>query len=400
MKILIIHEIDWIKKITFEPHHLAELFSLEGNNVFVIDCQEPDQGKILNGLKKETIKNFSRVYDDAKITLIHPPSLLIKGFNRITNYWSCKKVIKETIIKNKIDIILLYGTATNGVQTISVARELNIPVIFRLLDISHGLVRIPIIHQLAKRNEQIVIQNSTVVLPTTPELCKYAIKMGAKKDDVHHFSLGIDLRYFKPKNRDEDLAKNLGIKKDDKIILFMGTLYDFSGLPNIINNFSKLEQKFKQVKLLIVGGGPSIKHLKNMINVKKKQKEIIITGFVPQKEIPSYISLANICINSFEINYVTNSIIPTKVLEYLACGKAVLSTPLKGTKELLPDDKFGVKYSSTENFVQTLEKLLENQNKLNICGKNGYEHVKEFYNWTILAKKLLEKCKQIIKDRS
>ena len=52
MKILIIHEIDWVKKITFEPHHLAELFSLEGNNVFVIDCQESDQGKILNGLKQ------------------------------------------------------------------------------------------------------------------------------------------------------------------------------------------------------------------------------------------------------------------------------------------------------------------------------------------------------------
>ena len=400
MNVLVIHEVDWIKKITFEPHHLAELFSLEGNNVFVIDCQEPDQTKIFTGLKKETINNFNRVYDDAKITLVHPPSLLIKGFNRITNYWSCKKVIKETVIKNAIDVILLYGAVTNGVQTISVARELNIPVIFRLLDIAHGLVRIPIIHQLAKRNEQIVIQKSTEVLPTTPELCKYAIKMGAKKENVHHFSLGVDLRYFKPKTRDEDLAKSLGIENDDKIILFMGTLYDFSGLPNIINNFSKLKQKFKQVKLLIVGGGPSIVSLKNLINVKKEQKNIIITGFVPQKEIPSYISLANICINSFEVNYVTNSIIPTKVLEYLACGKAVLSTPLKGTKELLPDDKFGVKYAPTENFVQTLEKLLENQNQLNDWGEKGYVHVKEFYNWTVLAKKLLEKCKDIVKDRS
>ena len=42
MNILIIHEIDWIKKVPFEPHHLAELFSLQGNIVYVIDCQEPD----------------------------------------------------------------------------------------------------------------------------------------------------------------------------------------------------------------------------------------------------------------------------------------------------------------------------------------------------------------------
>ena len=34
MNILVIHEIDWIKKVPFEPHHLAELFSLQGNNVY------------------------------------------------------------------------------------------------------------------------------------------------------------------------------------------------------------------------------------------------------------------------------------------------------------------------------------------------------------------------------
>ena len=37
MNILIIHEIDWLKKVIYEPHHLAELFSMKGHNVFVID---------------------------------------------------------------------------------------------------------------------------------------------------------------------------------------------------------------------------------------------------------------------------------------------------------------------------------------------------------------------------
>ena len=39
--ILIIHEIDWFKKVIFEPHHLAELFS-KNNKIFVIDCKEAD----------------------------------------------------------------------------------------------------------------------------------------------------------------------------------------------------------------------------------------------------------------------------------------------------------------------------------------------------------------------
>ena len=45
MNILVIHEVDWIKKVTFEIHHLSELFSLKGHNVFAIDI--PDPGKVL-----------------------------------------------------------------------------------------------------------------------------------------------------------------------------------------------------------------------------------------------------------------------------------------------------------------------------------------------------------------
>ena len=34
MNILIVHEVDWLKKITYEIHHLSELFSLEGHKVY------------------------------------------------------------------------------------------------------------------------------------------------------------------------------------------------------------------------------------------------------------------------------------------------------------------------------------------------------------------------------
>jgi len=82
MNILIIHEIDWLKKVIYEPHHLAELFSMKGHKVFVIDCREPDAKNLVDGFRTSTITNFNRVYKNASITVIRLPSLLIKGFNR------------------------------------------------------------------------------------------------------------------------------------------------------------------------------------------------------------------------------------------------------------------------------------------------------------------------------
>ena len=188
MKILIVHEIDWIKKVPFEPHHLAEIFSIKGHEVFVIDCTEPNLSNIKNGLSTRIIKQFNRLYDDASITLIRPSSILVKGLNRITHYLSCKKIIKNILSEKNIDIIFLYGVATNGIQTIQVAKELGIPVVFRSLDIAHELVKIPLLQHQAKKHEKIVIKNATKVLATTPELVKYTEEMGA--NDSEYFPLG------------------------------------------------------------------------------------------------------------------------------------------------------------------------------------------------------------------
>ena len=391
MNILIIHEIDWINKVIFEPHHLSELFSKDGHNVFVIDCPDTKNKNIIANLKTQIIYNYSRVYDDASITLIHPPSILIKGLNRISHFLTCKKTIRQTILENKIDIIFLYGSITNGIQTIQVAEELKIPIIFRLLDVAHGLVTIPILKNLAKKYESKVLSNSSKILTTTPDLSRYAIQMGAKKESVESFSLGINIIDFKPLEKDMLFAESLGISDHDDVIIFVGTIYPFAGLIELVNNFESLEKENCNIKLVIVGGGPSYNKLQKLVIAKKLETKVILTNFISQKDIPKYISLADICINPFQINYVTNRILPTKIIEYFACGKPVLSTPLAGTKELLPNEDYGILYSNSENFAKTLSILLLNKSRLNQLGRQGLEYVQKHHDWKILSKQLLSK---------
>ena len=395
MNILIIHEIDWINKVIFEPHHLAELFSKKGNNVFVIDCPNTKNKNFFSSLKTKTVLNYSRIYDDVSITLIHPPAIPIKGLNRISHFFSCKKIIKQTIVKNKIDIILLYGAITNGIQTIQIAKELKIPVIYRVLDISHALIGISQIRNLAKKYEKKVITNSNQVLATTPDLSRYAIEMGAKKDVVEYFPLGINMQQFRPLEKDLPLAQSLGISKYDNVIVFIGTLYPFVGLHQVVSNFKYIEEKNPNTKLIIIGGGPSYDKLHKLVILLKLESKIILTNFKPQSELPKYISLADICINPFEINYITNRILPTKILEYFACGKAVLSTPLNGTCELFPDETFGIIYSTYQDFPKTLSKILSEKNKLTELGKLALEYIQKNHDWDKLSDQIIEKFKSL-----
>ena len=398
MNILIIHEIDWLKKVIYEPHHLAELFSMKGHNVFVIDCREPDTKSLIDGFHTSTITNFNRVYKNASITLFRLPSLLIKGLNRATYFLACQKVIKKIVQENKIDIIWLYGLASNGMQSVKVAKEFNLPIIQRQLDVSHELVRVPLLKQLTRKCEKYVTSNVSKVLCGARPLIDYTIEMGAKEENVEYFPLGFDPQTFKPMAKDQHLAHKLGISDNDKVILFVGTIYEFSGLENIIQNFETIKSKVKEIKFLIVGGGLDFEKIKSLVNKKKLQSDVILTNFKPQHEIPKFISLADVCINSFEINKITDRIIPIKILEYLACGKPVLSTPLKGTIDLLPKEDFGIIYSQYDSFVENLSELLTNTEKLEELGNKGLDYVIKNHDWNILADSLLKKFENLIKD--
>ena len=399
MNILIIHEIDWLKKVIYEPHHLAELFSMKGHKVFVIDCREPDTKNLIDGFHTSTITNFNRVYKDASITVIRLPSLLIKGLNRATYFLSCHKIIKKIVQENKIDIIWLYGVASNGIQSVKVAKEFNLPIIQRQLDVSHEFVKIPFLKQLTKKYEKFVTSNVSKVLCSAPQLINYAIEMGAKEKNVEYFPLGFDPQVFKPMVKDLQLAHDLGISDNDKVILFVGTIYEFSGLENIIQKFENVKDKIKGVKLLIVGGGPNFEKIKSLVNKKKLSSDVILTNFKPQHEIPKLISLANVCLNPFEINKITDRIIPIKIFEYLACGKPVLSTPLKGTMDLLPKEDFGIIYSPSDSFVESLSDLLTNTEKLEELGNKGLDYVIKNHNWDILADSLLKKFENLVDNK-
>jgi len=400
MNILIVHEIDWIKKVPFEPHHLAEIFSTKQHQVFVIDCAEPNLSDIQGGLHTRIIKDYHRLYDDASITLIRLSSLLIKGLNRLTYFLSCKKTIKKILVENSIDLIFLYGVATNGIQCIELSRELNIPIVFRALDVAHKLVRIPFLQNHTKKLEKSIFSSADLVLTTTPQLSNYAEEMGSNSDCIKYFPLGVNSRYFKPMKKNNELFQELGIQTNDRIILFMGTLYPFSGIDHILKNFHLLQNKIKQIKFVIIGGGPDFNRLKSLSNELQLNKNIIFTGFVEQKKIPEYIAIADICLNPFVTNTLTDRVIPTKILEYLACGKPVLSTPLKGTVELLPNENYGIVYSQLDDFISSIEKLLQNKAHLDKLGENGFSYVKKNHYWDSLADQLIKIFDNLIKNQN
>jgi glycosyltransferase involved in cell wall biosynthesis len=189
---------------------------------------------------------------------------------------------------------------------------------------------------------------------------------------------GVDASLFSP-----DTSR----RTNGPTVLFMGTIYRFSGLDRVIRDWKSLLAVFPTARLLIVGAGEDQNRLAGLANEAGVASNVVFTGMQPYSALPDFIRSSDVCINPFELNGITEKILPTKLFQYLACGKPVVATRLPGAVPFLSGEEDGVLYSDKENTVPMLAKLLANPRRCSELGTRGILAAQR-YDWTEIAKQM------------
>ena len=392
MNILFVHEVDWLNKVVFEIHSLSELLELLGHRVYAIDYESmwAKTGFFdFGSLRTKVLSGVSRAYPDSSVCLTRPGFIKIPGLSRLSAAFTHYREIEKTIKEKDIDIVVLYSVPTNGLQTVYLCRKLGVPVVFRAIDIPNQLVPYSVLRPITRIAERELYSNVDLILTLSPMLSNYVISMGAPKTRVELLLLGVDTETFHPNLDCTDILQKLGLSKDDNIIAFIGTLFDFSGLDTFIHRFPEVIEQIPSAKLLIVGDGPQRPKLEGIIAELGLQKQVIITGFQPYQTMPYYINLAAMCINTFLITHATKDIFPTKIVQYLACGKPVLATPLPGMKSLVHGEKQGIVYATPpDEMAAEVVALLKSDERRQQLGQSALNYVKQTHSYNIIVQQL------------
>ena len=393
MNILIIHEVDWLKKVTYEIHHLSELFSLQGHKVYAVDI--PDPGILsFDKITRTNIEDYNRVYEKSSVKILRTPVIPIKGLNRLSAYFTSYRFIKKILSDYQIDIAFVYSIVNNIKGTIRACKELDIPMIHRTFDVVHELMEEKYLSKLVYKIEKESYPKFNLVIANTPFMKTWSKEMGA--NNVIVIPQGVDASIMKKLAKDKELQKNLKISNQDRVVMYLGSIHSISGLPFILNSIPKIIQTIPNFKLLIVGGGIYLENLKNISKKLKIEDKVIFVGYVPYADIPRYCSLAELCINPFEITDMTNKLSPAKIFDLLACGKSVLATPLEGMLYDFPKESNTVIYENLQFFPEKMIELLKS-NSLDNIGKLGLEYVVKNFTWDIVTKKMLDEFDNMIK---
>lgn len=221
------------------------------------------------------------------------------------------------------------------------------------------------------------LQNASAVTTNASELARKAKAFYDR--EIFLIPNGIDTELFKPMERNEKLAEMLLGTKEHKekiaVIGFAGELRAKKGMATLLSGYTKIS-KVRPCALLIVGEareGEDKKALEEF-QMANPHLPMTITGSIPHKDMPAYYSLMDVFVHPS-----LRDGMPNAVLEAMACGIPVVSTPVGGMLDVIRDGENGlvIPVDDVEALNQAIQKILEEESTRRKVASNARQTVME-----------------------
>jgi glycosyltransferase involved in cell wall biosynthesis len=328
--------VSYRKKVIYEMHEFPEILSLRGHEVTFLEF---DEGRKFwtakQAPKREMISG--RVHSQAKVDLNRPFQLGIPGLDRLLAALTVIPTLNSLLRRGSFDAVVLYAVPTYGLQTLWLAKKHDVPVVFRALDVSHK-IRSSFLSPAIKWVERLIYKQVDLLSANNPAMADYCQELGKRtKATLVHYP-PLDLSHFQNAKRDQGLRRSLGLNDTDQVLVYMGSFFYFSGLKAALKEFAKLVANDRNFKFLMIGGGEQDFELKKLVQDIGIQDQVVFTGFIDYRELPRYLKLADVAVNTLEPTLVATVAFPNKVLQYMAAGLPVVSTRLQGLHQTFGED--------------------------------------------------------------
>jgi glycosyltransferase involved in cell wall biosynthesis len=399
LKLLFIQETDWLKRGPHQQHHLAERLSIRGHEIRVIDHDFTWRASGNQGLfsHRKVFENVAKVDDRAKVTVIRPGIVKFPVVDNLSLVLSHRREINRQIKEYSPDAILGFGIL-NSYLAANACQKNRIPFIYYWIDVLHRLIPAKVLQPLGKLIEHQTLKKTTRAIAINEKLGDYLVNLGSSRELTRIVRAGIDVNKYNPDISGALVRQQYQIDQEDKVLFFMGWLYNFSGLKEVILKIAQIPDK--RIKLLVVGEGDAFEELKRICTSHDLSNRILLAGKKPYHEMPQFIAAADVCLlPSYPWEPIMQDIVPIKLYEYMAMKKPVISTKLAGVMREFSLDNGVIYVDKPEDVVNEAIDLLSKGNQIDLgikalkfAGKNSWDKITDQFE-NILSEVIKEKSK-------
>jgi glycosyltransferase involved in cell wall biosynthesis len=158
----------------------------------------------------------------------------------------------------------------------------------------------------------------------------------------------------------------------------------------------ELAARHPDISFLLAGGEPpDIARLQALAD-SQRLDNVILTGFIPNADLPLYQAASDVLMMPYQKHVAASSggdiaayLSPMKLFEYLACGRAILSSDLPVLREVLnPDNAVLLDPEDVEGWSTALRLLQNDAQRREILGGNARRDA-SLYTWEARARAIL-----------
>jgi len=263
-----------------------------------------------------------------------------------------------------------------------IAKKITVPTIFDIYDDYVAWIKVsPQVPALLKPFGGVIgrlvleknIQSSARVTYTTASLREVHNLPENKARCVPN---GVDTDLFFPRDP-RQLRTELGLS-DAFVVGYAGGLKSFIDLEPAFKALRSL-QGIMEVKMLVVGEEGDFKRNVALAAKYGLADRVVFTGFVPRLDLPRLMSAMDVCLVAKTVLPATDRMLPPKLLEYMACEKPVISTPLRGVIDAVGNRVLYADDAAT--LRQHILELSSDECKRQELGGRGREFVQQHFSW-------------------
>lgn len=302
----------------------------------------------------------------------------------------------EDIMDWNPDIVHSQTEFTMFIQAKKIAKDLDVPLLHTYHtvyeDYTHYFsLNKKIGKELAKQfTKQIIKMTDGVVVPTNK--IYNLLKDYNIKEDIYVAPTGINVQKLSECD-DFDIRKGYKISEDKHIVLFLGRIGKEKNITEILQYLEKMKRD--DIVFIIAGAGPFLSELKEIYSNSIIKDRLIFTGMIDPSKVGNFYSQSDVFVSAS-----TSETQGLTFIESMACKTPIICRHDDCLDGVLIDGKTGFGFSTKDEFIEYLNKILDNKELRDEMGNNCKQLVYENFTEDSFASKIEQIYLKVIENHA
>jgi glycosyltransferase involved in cell wall biosynthesis len=322
---------------------------------------------------------------------------------------SCLIALLE--LRRKYDIIFVSGFKALGVSAVTIGKLFRKPCILKADSngemsgafFAGGLKKLGAAPsslgvQLFLSARNAILRKADRFVAISSDIGAELVQHGVHANQIHHITNSVDTTRFSPvdRRRKHELREKFGIPSTSTVVTFTGRLVSYKGLPLLLRVWKDIYQQRDDMLLVLIGSGGLDIHnceaeLKEYVRSNDLQARVCFTGDV--RNVHEYLQMSDIFAFPTE-----KEAFPLALIEAMACGLPVITTPTGGIKDIIAHGENGllVEPGNADQLYAAIGALGADVSQMASLGAAALKTVQARYTRQTVAEKYIDLFTQIL----